>query len=133
MLGIGEAGARVLVIAAGVALLVLAWRAVRVTDTAFERDRVSLSVVLAAALVLTPILWLHYLVLLLVPIALARPRLSPLWLVPLAMTVFELANWYRGWPRGDAEALVSVVVVVAVVFAAALVRPRATNRLAACL
>lgn len=133
MLGIGETGARVLVIAAGAALLALAWRAVRANDTAVERDRVSLSLVLAAALALTPILWLHYLVLLLVPIALARPRLSPLWLAPLVMTLFELANWYRGWPRGDAEALVSVAVVVTVVLAAALQLPRATNRLAACL
>jgi len=133
MAGIGETGARVLVLGAGAALLALAWRAMRADGTAFERDRVSLSLVLAAALVLTPILWLHYLVLLLVPIALARPRLSPLWLVPLVMTLFELLDWYRGWPRGDTEALLSVAVVVAVVFAAALQRSRATNRLAACL
>jgi len=89
--------------------------------------------VTVAALVLTPILWLHYLVLLLVPIALARPRLSALWLVPLVMTIFELMNWYRGWPRGDAKALISVAVVVGVVLAAALRRQRTGTRLAACL
>uniref|UniRef100_UPI0025A1EE65 hypothetical protein n=1 Tax=Klebsiella pneumoniae TaxID=573 RepID=UPI0025A1EE65 len=57
-----------------------------------------------------------YLVLLIVPIALARPRLSALWFVPLALTLFEALNWYRGWPRGDAEALASVAIVTAIVF-----------------
>jgi hypothetical protein len=56
----------------------------------------ALTLALAAGVVLTPILWLHYLVLLVVPIALARPRLSALWFVPLAMTVFELP---RSVPR----------------------------------
>jgi alpha-1,2-mannosyltransferase len=132
--GLPEAAARALVVAAGVALLLLAWRAAGAPDeTQHERDRVSLGLAVAAALVLTPILWLHYLVLLLVPIALARPRLSPLWLVPLVMTVFELLDWYRGWPRGDANALVSVAVVVAVVLVASLQRQKALTRLAACL
>lgn len=39
------------------------------------------------ALVATPILWLHYLIFLLVPIGLARPRLSPLWLAPIALWI----------------------------------------------
>jgi hypothetical protein len=37
------------------------------------------------ALLATPILWPHYLVLLFVPLALARPSFSPAWLVPLAL------------------------------------------------
>ena len=84
--------------------------------TAVEGDRRSLTLALAAGFVLTPILWLHYLVLLVVPIALARPRLSALWFAPLALTVFELLDWYRGWPRGDGWALASVGLVTAVVF-----------------
>ena len=72
---------------------------------------------LAAAFVITPIVWLHYLVLLVVPIALARPRLSGLWLVPLAMTIFEALDFYRGWPRGDGWALGTVAVVAVLVFA----------------
>jgi hypothetical protein len=86
--------------------------------------------VLAAALVMTPILWLHYLVLLAVPIALARPRLSPLWLVLLVPTVFEALDWYRGWPSGDAEALASVALVTAIVFAASLRSPVTSARTA---
>ena len=81
------------------------------------------------AFVLTPILWLHYLVLLVVPIALARPRLSALWFVPLAMTVFELLDLYRGWPDGDGWALASVAAVCRLVFGAerrSSASPRAT-------
>ena len=40
---------------------------------------------LAASLLATPILWLHYLVLLAVPLALRHPRLHPMWLAPLAL------------------------------------------------
>jgi len=119
--GLPDAVAEGLAVAGGVALLVLAWRAARAKDrTALERDSRSLILAVAAGLVVTPILWLHYLVLLFVPIALARPRLSLLWFAPLALTVFELLDWYRGWPRGDGEALTSVAVVVALVFVASL-------------
>ena len=57
----------------------VAWRAARSHGGAGEGDRRALTLALAAGVVLTPILWLHYLVLLVVPIALARPRLSALW------------------------------------------------------
>jgi len=113
-----ELAARGMVGVVFVGLLVLAWRAARASGPdADERDRRSLTFALAAGFVLTPILWLHYLVLLVVPIALARPRLSALWFAPLALTVFEALDWYRGWPRGDGRALVSVALVVSRVFA----------------
>lgn len=119
--GAPELLARGLVVLAAGGLLVLAWRAARDPwDTARERDRRSLTLALAAGLVLSPIVWLHYLVLLVVPIALARPRLSALWLAPLVLTVFEALDWYRGWPRGDGKALTSVALVAALVFVAAL-------------
>ena len=125
-IGLPDLAAQAAVIAFGLALLVLAWRAAGALDSIeFERDRSSLTLAIAAALVLTPILWLHYLPLLLVPIALARPRLSLLWFVPLAFSAFELLDWYRGWPRGDGEALASVATVVALVFIVSL-RGRAT-------
>ena len=133
MLELPESVANVLVYLLGALLLLLAWRAARGTGSPDDRDRRSLILVLAAALVLTPILWLHYLVLLLAPIALARPRLSLLWLFPLVLTLFELLGWYRGWPRGDGEALVSVAAVAMAVFVVALLRPRPrVTTLAAC-
>jgi Glycosyltransferase family 87 len=57
-----------------------------------EGDRRSLSVAVAGALLATPVLWLHYLVLLFVPIALARPRLSALWFAPLAFWLTPVAH-----------------------------------------
>lgn len=40
---------------------------------------------IAAALAFTPILWQHYLVLLVVPLAVARPRFSLVWLLPVVL------------------------------------------------
>ena len=37
----------------------------------------------AAALMLSPIVWLDYYAVLAVPLAIVRPRLSPIWLLPL--------------------------------------------------
>lgn len=116
--------AQAIIVACGIALLALAFRAARDgVGGPVDRDRRSLTLALAAALVVTPILWLHYLVLLLLPIALARPRLSALWFAPLAMTVFEALDWYRGWPRGDGRALASVAILIALVMVWSL-RPR---------
>jgi hypothetical protein len=75
--------------------------------------------VLAAALALTPILWHHYLVLLVVPIALAHRRLSVLWFVPAVGIVFEALGWYGGWAEGIAPR-VSVLALIAAVTAGAL-------------
>lgn len=40
---------------------------------------------IAAALALTPVVWQHYLVLFAVPLALARPRFSAIWLLPIVL------------------------------------------------
>jgi hypothetical protein len=66
--------------------------AVAVAARGPEGDRRALSVAVAGALVATPVLWLHYLVLLFVPIALARPRLSALWFAPLAFWLTPVAH-----------------------------------------
>jgi alpha-1,2-mannosyltransferase len=57
-----------------------------------QGDRRAFAVAVVGALLATPVLWLHYLVLLFVPIALARPRLSALWLAPLAFWVSPIAH-----------------------------------------
>jgi Glycosyltransferase family 87 len=48
-----------------------------------HRDADAFTIAIAAALILSPIVWMHYYVLLIVPIAIARPKLSGLWFVPL--------------------------------------------------
>lgn len=50
-------------------------------------DRDAFILAIAAALALTPIVWLHYFALLLVVVAVAQPRLGLAWFVPLAMVV----------------------------------------------
>jgi hypothetical protein len=47
--------------------------------------RRSLGIAVAAALLLSPITWIHYYVFLAVPLALSRPRLAPAWAIPLAL------------------------------------------------
>ncbi|MFZ0342693.1 MAG: glycosyltransferase family 87 protein [Gaiellaceae bacterium] len=57
-----------------------------------ESDRRALTIAVAGALLATPVLWLHYLDLLFVPLALVRPRLSALWFAPLAFWITPLAH-----------------------------------------
>ena len=40
---------------------------------------------IAASLAFSPIVWRHYFALLLVPVAIARPRLGVIWFVPILM------------------------------------------------
>jgi hypothetical protein len=48
-------------------------------------DRPAFALSVATCLLATPIIWLHYFALLLVPLALARPKLSPIWFAPLLL------------------------------------------------
>jgi alpha-1,2-mannosyltransferase len=75
---VGEALSGVVAALGAVAIAVVAhWRG---AQQAF-------AVGVVVAVLATPILWLHYLILLLVPIALTRPRLGPLWFLPIALWV----------------------------------------------
>jgi alpha-1,2-mannosyltransferase len=69
----GRSTAHLIATLAGIAVLAIAYR---------ER---SLPLALAASLLLSPIVWLHYFVLLAVPLALVSPRFSAVWLVPLLL------------------------------------------------
>jgi hypothetical protein len=71
-----------------VAVVVAVFAAARGADG----DRRSLAVAIVGALLATPVLWLHYLVLLFVPMAFARPRLSAVWFLPLAFWATPLAH-----------------------------------------
>jgi alpha-1,2-mannosyltransferase len=81
-IGLPVASADVLIAALAVATVA----AIAVAARSRGEDR-AFGVAVVGALVATPILWLHYLILLLVPIALVRPRLAPLWFLPLALWV----------------------------------------------
>ena len=83
--GLGDIPARVVAFALGIGLLAACIAFARRGD-----DFRSFAFALAASLALTPIVWLHYLVLLLVPLGIARPRFSAVWLVPLLLFLTPL-------------------------------------------
>ena len=59
---------------------------------------------IGATLAFTPYVWLHYFALLLVPVAVIRPRVSPIWFVPLGM-------WWFGAGTGNGSTVDAMVVV----------------------
>lgn len=75
--GLPRALADVLPWVAGIALLAGAVEVSRRPDG----DRRAFSLAVVAALALTPIVWLHYFAMLVVPIAIARPRFAWVWLI----------------------------------------------------
>jgi hypothetical protein len=87
-LGIPAAPAKALALAAAGALLLIAWLRARGTDG----ERRAFALALLAALTASPIVWEHYMVLLFVPIALASPRISALWFVPLSSPLLVLLS-----------------------------------------
>jgi Glycosyltransferase family 87 len=78
-LGLSTGSTRIAVLV--VTLLALA--AIFAASRSKDGDRLSFVVALMAGLLASPIVWLHYLVLLIVPLALYRPRLSAAWFIPL--------------------------------------------------
>jgi len=73
-------------------------------------DRASFTLALVAVLAFTPLVWLHYLTFLAVPLAIYRPRLSGAWAVPWLFWAVTLP----GWPFEPRRAIAFVVVVVLV-------------------
>jgi alpha-1,2-mannosyltransferase len=135
-LGASVAAARAVAVLVGVACLaVIAW-----PGRAGTNDAWTFTFALAAALAFSPIVWLHYFALLLVPLAIVRPRLGPLWLLPLAFWAIggqstDPAIWERGWstspnlasaPVGRTALIAYAVVVAAGVLIALAYRARPT-------
>ena len=86
--GVPSAVATAAAIAVAAGILFAAWRLAGGPDG----DRRAFGLAVLAALSATPIVWEHYMVLLFVPIALASPRLSPAWFIPLWSPVITVAS-----------------------------------------
>lgn len=76
----------------------------------------SFTLAVATSLAASPIVWLDYFALAAIPLALARPRLSPVWFAPLATVGLEGAGWQIGDTFGTLRVLVAFAVVLAVAF-----------------
>ena len=110
-LGLSNAASYVLAIVIGSGLLGGCLMFARRGD-----DQRSFALATAAALALTPVLWQHYLLLLLVPLAVARPRFSVLWLLPVVL-------WFS--PRATYDDVEKVLpLLVTAVLLLILLRPR---------
>lgn len=55
-----------------------------------DGDRKGFALALVAALILSPVVWIHYLALLLIPLAITRPSFDRAWGVLLALWIFPL-------------------------------------------
>ena len=100
LIALGIPGGLSEAIALVVALMIMGVASRRVGRPHGDAQALGLAVI--AALIASPIVWPHYFVLLFVPIALVRPRLSVLWLLPLPTvlvpnhnphSVYALAPW----------------------------------------
>lgn len=100
-LGLPDAVARGTTFALGAALFVLAWR------------RKSIAIAIAIALVLSPIVWRHYFVVLMVPLAISFPRLHLAWAIPLGFWVVPGTSNGGPWQIAVALALMAATVAAA--------------------
>ena len=110
-LGLGEGAGRAGALLCGLGLLACCTVLARRGD-----DVRSFTCAVVATLALSPIVWLHYLVVLLVPLAIARPRFGAVWLLPIVL----VASPRPGYPEGYETflpALVTVVVLASVLSA----------------
>jgi hypothetical protein len=117
-----------------VVLSILAVVAIVLAARAAGGDRRAFAVAVVAALLTTPLVWMHYLLLLYVPIALYRPRLSGIWFLPLLLWATPTTHSHgTTWRIVLALAIVAVVALRTVVpsFRPALSRRGAVPRPAA--
>jgi hypothetical protein len=108
--------ARAIGFALGAAVLVACWVLGRRGD-----DVRSFTLAIFAALLFTPIIWLHYFALLYVPVAIVHKRLSPLWLVPMGAWFYATGEG-NGTTAQTALVLMNFAVLVALTLRAS--RPR---------
>jgi hypothetical protein len=115
--GLPEQVASVCALAAGAVVLGLTFVVARRSSAFADEQAVTLA--LAASLLLTPILWLHYFLLLFLPLALFHKRFTPVWLVPLAF-------WLTPFQESGEEAwrIAFAWLILAVVFGLSLGRAR---------
>jgi hypothetical protein len=95
-------------------------------------DRRAFAVAVLASLVATPVLWLNYFLLLYLPIAVYRPRLSGLWFLPLLLWVTPTTHSHgTTYKIAIALAVLAIVAVWTVFDGARLSRAAARPRPAA--
>jgi hypothetical protein len=79
-------------------------------------DRAAFALGIAVSLLATPILWLHYFIVLLVPLAVVRPRFGLVWLIPCLMwtPATHAGRWPGSWPVLVALGVGTILTLIAV-------------------
>jgi len=108
-LGVRDPWAR----AGGLALGVAALVAVVVTARRNRSERTSFTIAVAAALLLTPIVWLHYFALMLVPLALLSPTFSVVWVLPVILWACPVGGHMSTWKYAFPLVVFAVVLLLA--------------------
>jgi hypothetical protein len=121
VLGLSTGEARAVAIIAGAAALIGVLLVGRLRAEDADADRRTFILAIAAAFLFSPIVWTHYLALLVVPIAITKRTLAPLWFVPLAMWATT------GQSDGQAWRVVLGLAVWSFVLAAAFRGPRSVQ------
>jgi hypothetical protein len=109
-LGLEPLFGKALIVLAGVGLLVGC-----VLTARREDDARAFTCAVAATLAVSPIVWLHYLVALLVPMAILRPRFTWLWLLPVLLWISPKPGYAEGYETLGPAVVVAVVVVLLLV------------------
>jgi alpha-1,2-mannosyltransferase len=94
-------------LAFGLVILVAAWIAGR------RDERLSFALAIAAVLALSPIVWMHYFVFVLVVVALFKPRFGWVWLLPLLLWISPAVWNGAAWQTGLALAVVAATLAFA--------------------
>jgi hypothetical protein len=108
LFGLSGGAATAVTVALSLTGIVAIWAVSRGEDG----DRRAFAVAILLSLLATPLLWMHYLLLLFVPIAFYRPRLSGLWFLPLLLWLTPSSN-----SHGETWRIVLALAVIAVVAA----------------
>ena len=100
--GVADTGARIVAFGLGLALLALTWW------------RRSFALAIAASLALSPIVWFDFYALAAIPLAIARPRVSAIWFLPLVTWGLPSSGIATDAVSGVARVLLVFAIVLAV-------------------
>jgi alpha-1,2-mannosyltransferase len=107
-LGLGRSAGEVLL----VLLSAVAAAAVVYLGAVKRRERDALVLAVLLMLLASPLLWAHYFSLLLIPLALCRPRLAAVWGLPLLMWPMPPRQPVYGWEELLAWGITAVVLII---------------------
>jgi alpha-1,2-mannosyltransferase len=106
-LGFGRSVGEVMTVMACVALVA----AILYVGSVKRRERQAFTLTIILMLVASPLVWIHYFAVLLIPMALERPRMNWLWALPVLMWVCPPSLHVHGWQEALAWAVAGTMFI----------------------